>query len=161
MLDQIILCSNKLIRVLAHDTGKQIAVLEIEKQNKAYHQQIYCEQKQNWLKSAPLNHGLIKFINHLIAHLWAIATDAGLSFETTDTYETLEILRIGEISDVWFHPAGYNSAVAVTKAGSVICINHPIDDEPPENIYDSIKFTVLHGDVPDEIKEWKLFQFKQ
>ena len=31
MLDQIILCSNKLIRILAHDTGKQIAVLEMDK----------------------------------------------------------------------------------------------------------------------------------
>ena len=61
--------------------------------------------------------------------------------------------------DVWF-PVDSNRVVAVTKAESVICTNHPIDDKPSENIYDSIKFTVLHGDVPDEIKEWKLFQLK-
>ena len=31
MLNQIMMCSNKLIRILAQDTGKQVAVLEMDK----------------------------------------------------------------------------------------------------------------------------------
>ena len=31
MLNQIMMCSNKLIRILAQNTGKQVAVLEMDK----------------------------------------------------------------------------------------------------------------------------------
>ena len=89
------------------------------------------------------------------ATIWAIATNAGISFGTTDTYKTLGILKIGEVEDVWFHPE-CNRVVAITKGGSVICTNF-INEEPPKNtnqsIYDNITFTVLHGEVSNEIEE--------
>ena len=88
----------------------------------------------------------------MLGRLWAIATDAGLSFGETETYKTVGILKIGGVVDVWF-AADLNRAVAVTKNGSVICTSR-ISEEPPEkensNIYNSIKFTVLHGDVSYE-----------
>ena len=88
----------------------------------------------------------------MLGHFWAIATDAGLSFGMTETYKTVGILKIGGVVDIWF-AANSNRAVAVTKNGSVICTS-PISKEPLKNenrnIYNSIKFTVLHGDVSYE-----------